>query len=378
MDISVVSDNIVSPLGFTTEENFENLTKSISGIKLHENKQLSASSFFAAYIDEKKLAERFVGESEKYSKLEIMFIISISEALEKSNVDIQNKETLLIFSSTKGNIDLLESNPFGDSSRIHLWRMAEVVADFFGCGNVPLIVSNACISGSMAIITANRLLKAGRYKNIVIAGGDIISKFTIAGFQAFKAMSASPCKPFDEKRDGITLGEGCGTIILTSDSLESKSIKVLGGAITNDANHISGPSRTGEGLFLAINNSLRDAKVSASDIDYISAHGTGTLFNDEMESQAIERSNLNHAFVNGLKGFYGHTLGAAGVIESIISIQSLKQNHVIATHGYKNLGVSGNLKIVEKSTSQSINYCLKTSSGFGGCNASIIFTNNQN
>ena len=180
------------------------------------------------------------------------------------------------------------------------------------------MVSNACTSGVLAIITGARLIRAGLFDNVVINGTDILSEFVLSGFNSFKSLSTGPCRPFDKTRDGLSLGEGSGTIILTANPyLSNNSVHIVAGEgfSTNDANHISGPSRTGEGLFLAINRLMKKTNVS---IDYISAHGTATPFNDEMESIAITRAGLQSVPVNGFKGYWGHTLGAAGIIESIM------------------------------------------------------------
>ena len=226
----------------------------------------------------------------------------------------------------------------------------------------------------LAILTGMRLIQSGQYKNVVVAGADVISKFVLSGFQSFQAISASPCKPFDAARDGINLGEGAGTVILTSNKNHSTGIKVTGGSVSNDANHISGPSRTGEELNLAITKAMKVAGLTASDIDFISAHGTATVYNDEMEAKAITLANLQSAPVNSLKGYYGHTLGAAGLIESVISIHSLKENMVIPTMGYQHIGVTKPINICSSLYKTTLQHCLKIASGFGGCNAAMIFS----
>jgi 3-oxoacyl-[acyl-carrier-protein] synthase-1 len=202
----------------------------------------------------------------------------------------------------------------------------------------------------------------------------VISKFVLSGFQSFQAISPLPCKPFDAARDGINLGEGAGTMILTSNKEHDSGIKVMGGSVSNDANHISGPSRTGEELNLAISKAMKAAMLKAGDIHLISAHGTATVYNDEMEAKAITLAGMRSAPVNSLKGYYGHTLGAAGLIESIISIQSLKENLVIPTRGFENMGVTQPVNICSSLYSASLQNCLKTASGFGGCNAAMIFS----
>ncbi|GAC1439223.1 MAG: hypothetical protein NVSMB63_04430 [Sediminibacterium sp.] len=208
----------------------------------------------------------------------------------------------------------------------------------------------------------------------MIAGADVISKFILSGFQSFQAISPEPCKPFDRERKGINLGEGAGTIILSSNRKYAKGIKVMGGAVSNDANHISAPSRTGEELGHVIKTALRDSAFSSADIDLISAHGTATLYNDEMEAKAITSARLQSVPANSLKGYYGHTLGAAGLIESIISIQSLKENLVLPTRGFEQMGLTTPLNISNSFLHTPLKNCLKTASGFGGCNAAVVFS----
>jgi 3-oxoacyl-[acyl-carrier-protein] synthase-1 len=239
-----------------------------------------------------------------------------------------------------------------------------------------MVVSNACISGVLAIITAQRLIQSGQYENVIVSGGDLVSEFTLSGFNSFKALSDEPCKPYDAARKGITLGEGCGTLLLTSDEnlldKSNKKISVAGGSVSNDANHISGPSRTGEELALAITNAIKEAQCESA-IDFISAHGTATAFNDEMESKAFSVAGLKDVPLNSMKGFLGHTLGAAGVIETVITLETMKRNILLPSLGFENSGVSEPLNIITQTENRVVDTSLKTASGFGGCNAAVIF-----
>ncbi|MEO7522825.1 MAG: beta-ketoacyl synthase, partial [Ferruginibacter sp.] len=194
----------------------------------------------------------------------------------------------------------------------------------------------------------------------------------LSGFQSFQAISQKPCKPFDAARDGINLGEAGATVVLSCNEKYSGEIKIAGGSTSNDANHISGPSRTGEELFIAIKKAMKEAAVTENDIDFISAHGTATLYNDEMEAKAITLANMQSVPVNSLKGFYGHTLGAAGIIESIIAIHSLKEDIVFPTMGFNDIGVSVPLNVSNKLKKAPLKNALKTASGFGGCNAALV------
>ena len=369
--VYVAADNILSPIANNTLGNFERLKEGISGIKEHYRPDFSAKPFFASLFDEGTFNDEAV-----YTKFEQLLIASVKDALSRCDINAADERTLLIVSTTKGNISLLETQPDRHDlkPRIALHTSAKLVADHFGFVHTPVVISNACISGIMGILTGQRLIRSGQYDNVVVTGADVITKFVLSGFQSFQAVSVEPCRPFDEGRTGITLGEGAATMILTASELYNSRAKVLSGAVTNDANHISAPSRTGEELCQAINSSLSDAGINGSDIDFISAHGTATLYNDEMEAKAIALAGLSDVPINSLKGFYGHTLGAAGLIESVISLQSLKEGLILPTPGFKSTGISSAINVTTNVIKRPLTTFLKTASGFGGCNAALIIT----
>jgi 3-oxoacyl-[acyl-carrier-protein] synthase-1 len=368
-DIFVVSDNIFAPLGTTSAGNFAQLKKGLSGVRQHDRPTLSERPFYAALFE--PLGTE--GPVDPYTLFEQLLIASISDALRTGGIGPDDKKTILIISTTKGNISLLEEG-IDDSDRLALHRSARLVADHFGFVNTPLIVSNACISGVLALLTGMRLIRSGQFENAVVAGADIVSRFVLSGFGAFQAISPGPCKPFDEARDGINLGEGAGTIILSSRSDYRRGIRIRSGSVSNDANHISAPSRTGEELCQVITRSLLGARLRPRDIGFISAHGTATVYNDEMEAKAITLADLPAVPVNSLKGYYGHTLGAAGLIESIVTLESMRENVVLPSRGFQRNGVTQPLNICTELSYMPLDHCLKTASGFGGCNAAVIFS----
>lgn len=367
-EVFIVADNIVSPLGYTSADNFTQLSNSNSGISLHENEEFFPAPFYASLFGKRKPFK----PSKVHTMFEQLLITSITDALSQVKIDPADKRTGLIISSTKGNINLLETDELTDElkERMTLHSSAKLVADHFSFANKPIIISHACVSGLLGIITGMRLLQQGVYDNVVVSGADIITKFVLTGFQSFQAISDEPCKPFDANRKGITLGEGAATVIL---STQKGSIKVCSGAVSNDANHISGPSRTGKELYQAIQQALQDAGMDAKNIDMISAHGTATIYNDDMESKAINLAGLQQVPVNSLKGYYGHTLGAAGLIESVISIHSMKTNTMIPTKGFTVPGTAESINVCSTLQPGLLNTCLKTASGFGGCNAAVVF-----
>ncbi len=290
-----------------------------------------------------------------------MFLLSLKPLIEKHQI---SDETAFILSTTKGNISLLKNETTLPES-VYLSNLAQKIADFFGFKTKPIVISNACVSGVMAISVAKNMILAGKYKDAFVIAGDEISEFVVSGFNSFQAIGSEPCKPYDKNRNGINLGEATAAAYITSELNQSEKFKfkILGDSAINDANHISGPSRTGDGLYESVKNAMKEAKISADQIDFISAHGTATLYNDEMEAIAFNRMNLQNVPLNSLKGFYGHCLGAAGLLESIISMESAMHNTLIQSKNFEEQGTSQSLNIIKENQPAKIKYILKTASG---------------
>lgn len=377
MKIYSVADNIVSALGFNSLQHFTALSNLQSDIKKINDVNMAPEPFFGAPIDDHALEENCNWENASaFTRLEKMFIISIGSIL-NTVPDLDKSRLLLIISSTKGNIDLHNSASAIPKERIGLNAMARTISSFFHLKHEPLVISNACTSGVSAIITARKLISMGMYDHVLVSGGDILSAFVVSGFQSLKAISPAPCKPFDSHRNGISLGEACGTMLLSNNPAlcrqQEAFATLLGGGQSNDANHISGPSRTGKGLKIAIEKALLNAQLSAEAIQYINAHGTGTLYNDEMESLAFADLGFRNTPINSLKGYFGHTLGASGIIETIMSIWQMNRGVLFKSMGFEQTGVSGNINVL--SAHQNVNnlsHVMKTASGFGGCNAALV------
>lgn len=365
----IVAYNVFSPLGFTARENYAAIQAGKIAIKKNEMGQsvsVIPQNSLPSFLFEKKTSFGF-------TYFEELLIRSVKDALSFSSVDPTSGRVVFILSTTKGNINLLENEH--RKEQLLLNYSATVVGDYFKNPNNPIVVSNACISGIMAMLVAKRLLSSGKYDHAVVMGADIVSEFVLAGFQSLSAMSPTSCKPFDLDRTGISLGEAAATVIVSKDRKagEISNIEITGGGLSNDANHISGPSKTGEELASAINQALNESKLTAHEIDFVSAHGTATLFNDEMEAKAFDHAGLIDKPVNSLKGSFGHTLGAAGIVESVMNIEGMLQNEVLPTVGFEKMGVSKPLNVSSKIKKLESKICLKTGSGFGGCNAAIIF-----
>lgn len=368
--IRILSDHIFSPLGISSEENFGAIISGKSGIQQINNAQLWREPFYgAAFTSAQKAFLAEYVDSNKHSLLESAMIYSISQAVKSAEINLSDGQTQLIITTTKGNVDLLQ-NEGNQPSRALLGSLNENIATHFGLPKPAMLVSNACVSGLMGIILGARMITAGHCKRVVVCGGDLLTRFTLSGFQSFMAVSPNPCKPFDANRTGISLGEAVGTLVLANS--EDKSLPAyISGASANDANHISGPSRNGEGLFLSVQRALQGNNAIPG---MISAHGTATPFNDEMEAQAFNRCGFQNVPLHSLKGNYGHTLGAAGIIETIVGLHAMQQRKILPSMGYENHGVTLPLNVSKSVQEADYQYFLKTSSGFGGCNAAALFS----
>jgi len=365
--IRKIADNAYTPLGATTQENFDNLVNGTSALQRHE---IDALPFpFVASLFDWEMMELEEGAT----RFETLAIQSVRRALAQANIDASASDVLFILSTTKANVELLAHRPNHiPEERVMPAEAARFIAEKFGNPNPPVVVSNACISGLCAQIAAMRLLQNKRYRYAVVIGADVQSPFIISGFQSFKALSDDFCKPFDRDRKGLNLGEGAATIVYEATNIDDPNAwYAVEGAVRNDANHISGPSRTGEGSFLALQSVLRNHSIS--DLAMVSVHGTSTLYNDEMESIALQRAGLSDVPINSLKGFYGHTMGAAGVLETILSMYAIEHHTILATKGFAEMGVSCPVNISCDNRTTDKTTFVKLLSGFGGCNAAMFF-----
>lgn len=372
-----IADSIISPLGYDTGDNVNNILQGRSVLRQHSLWGIP-EPFMASLFNNGELlaiAHDRISPSMAMTRFEMLAILSAKQAIEKCGIDPASPRTIFIISTTKGNVELLgQAADNIPAERISPAASATVIAGYFGNTNTPIVVSNACTSGACAQLLAARLLSAGHYDHAIVVGAEVQSKFIVSGFLSFKALSPEACRPFDKERKGLNIGEGAGTIIYRrqkENETATGAWELLEGAISNDANHISGPSRTGEGSYRVLMETTK--AFDTKKIAFINAHGTATPYNDEMESIAITRAGLSEIPVNGLKGFYGHTMGAAGVIETILSQEFLERGIIPPTKGFEELGVSGKLTINKNCTATDKKAFIKLLSGFGGCNVALLF-----
>ncbi|MDM1138767.1 beta-ketoacyl synthase N-terminal-like domain-containing protein [Empedobacter sp. R132-2] len=363
--------NIFTPFGNSIQTNWNELLKGNSAVsKIDSFGHLK--NFYAGKIED-EIFLNLINElkyNQHYTRLEIIGISALQSIIEKSKI---NSKTGFILSTTKGNIDQLSDS----LEKASIPNFAKKIADYFGFKTEPIIISNACVSGVLAVNVAKRFIEMDEFDDAYVLALDELTDFVLTGFNSFQAMGFELCKPFDKDRKGVNLGEAAACVYL-SKSQEENSFQILGESSINDANHISGPSRTGEGLVLSIEVAMKEANISSNEIDYISAHGTATLYNDEMEAIAFNRLQMDKTPTNSLKAFYGHTLGASGLLELIIAMKQAEENLVLKSHNFSEIGTSVPLNILNENLQKEVNIILKTSSGFGGSNAVIILKKVQN
>ena len=410
--IEVTATHLASPLAWGTAAHLAALRDGQTALR-HDHYFGLPEPTTAAVFPHQAITERFIatfGEEAAHTltRFEQLVALSVHEAAAEGSITLDDPAVLFILATTKGNVHLLDATdePHIPRHRVALSEAATAVAQHLHLQRTPIVVSNACISGSHALLLASqRLAEDSTLRHVIVCGADLLSRFIVSGFGAFKALSPEVCRPFDAARCGLNLGEAAATLILSRtdgevhDSPSSSSAALShrwtlrSGCVRNDANHISGPSRTGEGVYRALCATLGlseesnvesledlqenpphwsddpDRKSATAHLACVSCHGTATAYNDEMESIALYRAGLTHLPAYSLKSTFGHTLGAAGVLETILTMAAVEQGALWGTRGYSASGVSHELSLSSEAQPLSGDSFLKLLSGFGGCNA---------
>jgi len=377
--VFIESMELLTPLASGPSKNLEAILAGRSGVQPVDSAFDLEGPFFMSRFEEG--AEKdWTGADrmeERATRFDRLLMAILSDLQVSSKISFGAPDVQLIIASTKGNIIRLPYGSVGpgEVEAISMVGSAARVARRMGFVHRPWVISNACISGLVAIIEGATAIRSGHCRHAVILAAEEISGFILSGFRSLYALADGPCRPFDEDRNGINLGEGAAGMVLTgAPAHDGPSLVVRGGSLTNDANHISGPSRTGAELAESMRRTLARSGVSAGQVDFVSLHGTATLYNDEMESKAMALAGLSAIPAHSLKGTYGHTLGAAGLIESVIALQALLHDVCLPTKGYARHGVTGPLAIFTEPYQRPCRHALKSASGFGGCNATALFT----
>jgi 3-oxoacyl-(acyl-carrier-protein) synthase len=343
-------------------------------------------------LDNDELAQ-LAGMSAETSRTKLLSVVAAREALRDSGVEnIPGLRTGFVSANTVGGMDksedffveFLKDNSKGKLRRIfdhECGSVTEVVAGQLGIKDHISTISTACSSSANAVFYGARLIKNDILDVVVAGGADALTKFTLNGFNTLMILDKNFCKPFDDNRQGLNLGEGAGYIVLVSDKVAAELSKPMyctlsGYNNSNDAYHQTASSPEGTGSFMAMQGALNKAGLQASDIDYVNLHGTGTPNNDSAEGTAVKRLFGNsYPAMSSTKSFTGHTLGASGGIEAVYSVLAIKHGLI-----YPNLRFETpmqDLDIVPQiqlSTGQKVQNVLSNSFGFGGNCTSLIFS----
>jgi len=286
-----------------------------------------------------------------------------------SDFDGVPEDTFIIWTGVKENVENIEKKVEGPASS-NPCNCRKWISEFLEIRDCGMEINAACASSTIGIAYGAYLISSGQRRNVLVCAADIVSRFVFTGFAALRALSPTVCRPFDKNRDGLVLGDGAAAVLLTADS---GPVRIAGWGISNDANHITGPSRDGSGLADAISQAMNMEKTSASSVGAFCAHGTGTVYNDAMELLAYKKIFGERKMpLFSIKGAIGHTLGAAGAIETAICAELFSRKSIPPTCGLLEPDEKAEGMVSAEAQDFDGDYILKCNSGFGGVNAALV------
>ncbi len=391
-EIVVSGIGIISSIGNNIDETYASLIEKRSGIgKIEILETLRRDEFLLGEIrlsHEQLIDLAEVDPAKAWTRTALLGIVAAKQAIKDSGIEARNCS--LISASTVGGMDrselyfkdfLTEAKHKAYIDSHHAGNSTEMIAGQIGIKGLITTISTACSSSLNSITFGCDLIKSGKAKTVIAGGTDSLSKFTLNGFNTLMILDRELCRPFDEGRRGLNLGEGAAYLVLEEKSAAIAAgrkiyAQVAGYANANDAHHQTASSGDGEGPFLAMKNALEMAEIMPGDINYINVHGTGTENNDLTESIALKRLfGENIPDFSSTKAYTGHTLGAAGVIESVISILALKRSVAFPNINFKSpIKETGLIPVTETKKLKKAGYILTNSFGFGGNDSSIVFS----
>lgn len=334
-----------------------------------------------------------VKQEDNYTRTASLALIAAKEAYNQANLANTKERIGLINATTVGGMsttenvyyDLLDYNKIGDFINYidthDCGESTERIADLLGIKDYLSTISTACSSSANALMLGARLIRAGMLDQVICGGVDALSKFTLNGFNSLMILDKEHCRPFDDSRFGLNLGEGAGFLVLESEEMVKKHGKIAlaklsGAANCNDAYHQTASSPNGDAAFAAMSKAIAMANIAASEIDYINVHGTATPNNDLSEGKAIERIYGNNPpYFSSTKPFTGHTLAACGAIEAIYSVFAIQNSLIFPSLNFKNKIADLNIEpVTDLIQNKEVKHVLSNSFGFGGNNTSIVIS----
>lgn len=400
MNIAITGEGIVSAIGLNKQEVLQSLQERRSGIGKMKYLQSVHHELPVGEVNlsNEQMKEKLgIPSKQMMSRTSLLGLLAIDQALKEAHVDVTNLRArkavgkplriVLVSGTTVGGMDItelcfdqlekqesvefLQHHDCGNSTRL--------MADHFGIFDEVATLSTACSSAANAIMLGARLLKAGEADLVVAGGTEALSRFHLNGFNSLMILDHEPCRPFDTTRAGLNLGEGAAFLVLESEEMAQQRKVTPHAYLTGygnacDAFHQTASSENGEGAYLAMTEALAMAQLSAKDIQYVNAHGTGTPNNDQSESVSLKRVFGDEMpMVSSTKSFTGHTTSASGSIETVICILAMQHHFVPANLGWKNPMENGILPTME-TQNVDLENVLCNSFGFGGNDSSLVIS----
>ncbi|HAF28785.1 MAG TPA: beta-ketoacyl-[acyl-carrier-protein] synthase family protein [Bacteroidales bacterium] len=393
--VFVTGIGIISGIGNNVEETLESLKLKRSGVE--HIKYLSTIHKGVIPVSEVKLSEEELIErsgldkNKSYTRATLIGIIAAAEAVKSAQIsDIKEKRTGLISGTTVGGMDkselhykdlltttnhieFIESHDCGDST--------ERIADYIGVKEFVSTTSTACSSAANSMMLGARMIKNGLLDRVIAGGIESLTRYHMNGFNTLMILDREPCKPFDENRMGLNLGEGAAFLVLESEDVVKETGKKVLAELTGYGNsceafHQTASTPEGKGAYAAMKEALDKSGLKPEQIDYINAHGTGTDNNDLSEGRAIQTLfGDNIPKVSSTKSYTGHTTSAAGGVEAVISVLSIQNNMIFPNLNFKTQMKELNFKpVTELLENVKVDHILSNSFGFGGNNSALIFS----
>ncbi len=384
---------VISAIGNNLGQNRMSLAEGKCGIStsldLFPSKYAGVLPFGSVPISNSTLQKELDAKEHGVTRTSLLALHAFNEAIKDSGLDaseLSDLDTALVGASTVGGMCLTDelykdaNMSEGGSPYLSSYDNASVTIYLqkrYNMNGISNTINTACSSSANAIMYGADLIKNGLAKRAIVGGADSLAKFTINGFHALHILSPDICRPFDEQRSGLNLGEGAAFLVLEreEDAAGKKIYATLTGyRNTNDAFHPSSLSEQGDGPYLAMKGALDSAGLSADKIDFINAHGTGTENNDEVESVAMIRLFETPPPFTSTKSNTGHTLGAAGAIEAVYSILNLTEQEIYRGLNFESPIAKTALKPVQENKKMALQNVMSNSFGFGGNCSSLIFS----
>lgn len=372
---------VVTPIGADLDAFWSGLVTGADGISAIES--FAVGGLKTGRGGEIKKIKLRIGVGTGEGRAARLLLAAADDLRGRAALDVRPERLAIVVGTALGGVAELERALDGDAGPRRAARglyasPAATLGRHLGARGPVLTVSTACASGATALGVGAELLRADRADLVVAGGYDALCRFVLRGFDALRVLSRDRVRPFDRRRDGLLLGEAAALVLLARDADAPRGGlgRLLGHASTSEASHVTAPDPDGRGLDGAIRAALADGGLTADDLDFVSAHGTGTVLNDRVETLVLKRVLGRRATaipVNSIKGALGHTMGAAATLEAIMCLLAFRHGLVPPTLGFEEADADCDLDYVPAAArALRPRVSLSTSAGFGGCNAALV------